>query len=62
MARPKRNTVNAFYDEFSDMPLDEQAAALKIPEQVHRLAVRESKRNGKQPEQHFILEPEATEG
>ncbi len=40
MARPRRNTAEAFYDVFADMPLEDQAAALKILEQVHRLAMR----------------------
>ncbi len=44
MARPRRNTAEAFYDVFADFDIDDQAAALKILEQVHRLAVRESKR------------------
>ena len=44
MARPRRSTAEAFYDVFADFPLEDQAAALKILEQVHRLAVRESKR------------------
>lgn len=41
MARPKRTTAEAFYDVFADMSLEDQAAALKILEQVHRLAKRE---------------------
>ena len=60
MARPNRNSKEGWFDLFADFPIDEQAAALRILEQVHRLAVRESKRNSKQPEQHFILEPDAT--
>lgn len=43
LARPRRNTAEAFYDVFADMPLEDQAAALKILEQVHRLALREKK-------------------
>ena len=58
MPRPNRKSIEFWYDTFSDMPLDEQAAAMKILEQVHRLAVRESKRNGKQPEQITLEEPE----
>jgi hypothetical protein len=42
MARPRRATSDAFYDVFADMPLSDQAAALRILEQVHRLAVREA--------------------
>lgn len=44
MPRPTRKTAESFYDVFADMPLDEQAAALKILEQVHRLASRDAKR------------------
>lgn len=43
MPRPNRNSQEFFYDTFSDMPIEDQAAALKICEQVHRLAVREAK-------------------
>lgn len=41
MPRPKRTTAEAFYDVFADFPIEDQAAALKILEQVHRLAKRE---------------------
>jgi hypothetical protein len=41
MARPKRTTAEAFYDVFADFDVEDQAAALKIMEQVHRLAKRE---------------------
>ena len=41
MARPRRSTAEAFYDVFADFSLEDQAAALRILEQVHRLAVRE---------------------
>jgi hypothetical protein len=44
MARPSRKTAEAFYDVFADMAIEDQAAALRILEQVHRLAVRESRR------------------
>jgi hypothetical protein len=43
LAKPRRTTSEAFYDVFADMPLEDQAAALKILEQVHRLAQREKK-------------------
>lgn len=43
MPRPRRSTSDAFYDVFADMPLEDQAAALEILKQVHRLALRESK-------------------
>ena len=42
MARPRRTTGEAFYDVFADFTLEDQAAALKILEQIHRLAVREA--------------------
>lgn len=41
MPKPTRKTAEAFYDVFADMPLDDQVAALRILEQVHRLAKRE---------------------
>ncbi len=43
MARPNRKSQEFWFDTFADFPLDEQAAALKILEQVHRLALRETK-------------------
>lgn len=49
MARPRRNTAEAFYDVFADMNIEDQAAALKILEQVYRLNKRNqdaAKRNG----------------
>ena len=42
MPRPRRTTGEAFYDVFADFTLEDQAAALKILEQIHRLAVREA--------------------
>jgi len=44
MPRPRRSTAEAFYDVFADFPLEDQAAALKILEQVHRLAKRDAKK------------------
>lgn len=41
MSRPRRSTAEAFYDVFADFPLEDQVAALKIMEQIHRLAKRE---------------------
>jgi hypothetical protein len=41
MPKPNRQSVEYWFDTFSDMPLEDQAAALKILEQVHRLAKRE---------------------
>lgn len=56
MARPRRATIEVWYDIFSDMPIDDQAAALKILEQVHRLAVREAKRSStQQPAEPSLL-------
>lgn len=43
MAKPTRKTAESFFDVFADMPVEDQAAALKILEQVHRLAQRERK-------------------
>jgi hypothetical protein len=42
MARPRRSTGEAFYDVFADFTVEDQAAALRILEQIHRLAVREA--------------------
>ena len=56
MPKPNRKTAEAFYDVFADFTLEDQAAALKILEQVHRLAVRETEKtrkeaaNGEQPQ------------
>lgn len=48
MPRPNRKSQEFWFDTFADFPIGEQAAALKILEQVHRLAVRETKRNSTQ--------------
>jgi hypothetical protein len=42
MPRPRRATAEAFYDVFADFSIEDQAAALKILEQVHRLRIRET--------------------
>lgn len=42
MARPRRSTAESFYDVFADFTIEDQAAALRIMEQIHRLAVREA--------------------
>lgn len=42
MPRPRRATAEAFYDVFADFTIEDQAAALKILEQVHRLRIRET--------------------
>jgi len=47
MPRPNRQSKEYWFDTFADMPLEDQAAALKILEQVHRLAQREAKRDDK---------------
>ena len=56
MAKPRRSTSEAFYDVFADMPLDDQAAALRILEQVHRLAKREKNGKPAEPAQSSLLE------
>lgn len=50
MPKPTRKTAEAFYDVFADMPIDDQAAALKILEQVHRLARRDKPAPAEQQE------------
>lgn len=60
MPRPRKGTAEVFYDTFSDFPLEDQAAALKILEQVHRLAKRDvARKNGTAPDAQLPL---ATEG
>jgi hypothetical protein len=44
MARPNRKTVDAWYDVFADMDPEEQAVAMKVLEQTHRLAQRTSRK------------------
>lgn len=58
MSRPRRSTAEAFYDVFADFTIEDQAAALKILEQVHRLAIREAKRLPAPP----MLEKRAEDG
>ena len=43
MARPRRSTEESFYDVFSDFDVEDQAIALIVLEQIHRLAKRERK-------------------
>ena len=43
MARPRKGTEEVFFDTFADWPADDQAAALRVLEQIHR----QTKRNGK---------------
>lgn len=50
MATPKRNTVEAFYDVFADMKPEEQAIAIKVLEQTHRLAKRSEKKKAAAPD------------
>ena len=40
MARPKRTERQLMFDEFADMPLEDQAAALAIMQEIHRQARR----------------------
>jgi hypothetical protein len=40
MARPRRTTEEEFYDIFSSWPIDDQAMALRVMEQIHRIAKR----------------------
>jgi hypothetical protein len=47
MARPRKAIDSIFYDVFSDMPVEEQAIALRICEQIYRLKQREPKSSAK---------------
>lgn len=38
MARPRRSTEEEFYDVFSSWAVDDQAIALRVMEQIHRIA------------------------
>jgi len=49
MARPRRGTEETFYDTFADWEPEDQAAALKVLEALHRQKVRESRRRGGEP-------------
>jgi hypothetical protein len=40
MPKPNRKTVEAWYDVFADMDPEEQAIAMRVLEQTHRLAKR----------------------
>lgn len=44
MSKPRRTTAEAFYDVFADFELADQAAALRILNELHRQKIRESKR------------------
>ncbi len=46
MARPRRTTEEEWYDVFSGWDAEDQAVALRVLEQIHRIA----KRNGKKAE------------
>ncbi len=47
MPRPNRKTVEAWYDVFADMDPEEQAIAMRVLEQTHRLAKRAAPKAGK---------------
>ncbi len=47
MARPNRNTQDAFYDVFADMSPEEQIIAMRVLEQTHRIAKRLKKPEAK---------------
>lgn len=59
MARPRRTTVDAFYEVFADFTIQEQAAALNCLAQLHRLAVRESKQGRATEAERPLLAEEA---
>lgn len=45
MARPRRSTEEEFYDIFASWPTDDQAIALRVMEQIHRIAKRAAKKS-----------------
>ncbi len=47
MPRPRKGTEEVFYDTFADFDLIDQAAALKVMQAIHRLAIRDAGRKGK---------------
>ena len=49
MARPRKPTNDYMFDQFADLPVEDQAACLEIMRQIHRLAVRESKQGPYEP-------------
>lgn len=55
MPRPRRATAEAFYDVFADFSIEDQAAALKILEQVHRLRIRETSKRPAPAPGSFVL-------
>ena len=40
MARPRRTTEEEWYDVFSRWDVDDQAVAIRVLEQIHRIAKR----------------------
>ena len=46
MARPRKGTEEVFYDTFADWDAEDQRAALKVLEQIHRMTTRAAKRGG----------------
>lgn len=44
MSKPRRGTEQVFYDTFADWPAEDQAAALKVLEALHRQTERQTRR------------------
>jgi hypothetical protein len=44
MPRPRKGTEQVFYDTFADWPIEDQAAALKVLNELHRQRQREARR------------------
>lgn len=61
MAKPRRSTAEAFYDVFSDMPIAEQAIALRILQETHRQAVKLNRRKSPLAPQGLLIDGEAGE-
>lgn len=51
MARPRRTTEEEWFDVFATWDADDQAVALRVLEQIHRIAKRSKPAKVAQPEQ-----------
>lgn len=51
MGRPRKPTEEVWFDQFTDMSAEEQSAAIKILEALHRQKLRTKRANGKPGEE-----------
>ena len=59
MARPRKGTEEVWYDTFMEWSAEDQAAALKVLEALHRQSAKMAKRSGKEDQLKLT---EATNG